>query len=139
MAYSSKYYDPVKAHEYYMKHRKLKGRKKRTSTKGLNEEGKSAAKYIKEQIMEERKQAYAQLREMMKQKIKELKESMQGKSKEEIDNAVNELKGNFKAVKEQVKDAYEEKYAQELDGLKADSKFSGGSKKRVSRKKKKSR
>lgn len=26
--YASKYYDPVKAHEYYMKHRKLKGRKK---------------------------------------------------------------------------------------------------------------
>jgi len=26
--YASKHYDPVKAHEYYMKHRKLKGRKK---------------------------------------------------------------------------------------------------------------
>ena len=26
--YASKYYDPDKAHEYYMKHRKLKGRKK---------------------------------------------------------------------------------------------------------------
>ena len=25
MHYASKYYDPVKAHEYYMKHRKLKG------------------------------------------------------------------------------------------------------------------
>lgn len=34
--YASEYYDPVKAHEYYMKHRHLKGR----TTSGLNEEGK---------------------------------------------------------------------------------------------------
>ena len=34
MAYSSKYYDPQKAHEYYMKHRNLKGRRT------LNEKGK---------------------------------------------------------------------------------------------------
>ena len=26
MAYASKYYDPVKAHEYYEKNKKLKGR-----------------------------------------------------------------------------------------------------------------
>ena len=51
MAYASKYYDPAKAHEYYLKHRKLKGQNERTSTKGLNEEGKNAAKYVKEQIM----------------------------------------------------------------------------------------
>ena len=31
MAYKSKYYDPQKAHEYYMKHHQLKGRKKKTS------------------------------------------------------------------------------------------------------------
>ena len=37
--YASKYYDPVKAHEYYMKNRELKGR--RSSSK-LNDEGKEA-------------------------------------------------------------------------------------------------
>lgn len=50
--YASPYYDPVKAHEYYMKTRELKGR---TSTSSLNEEGKAAAKYIKEQLDTERK------------------------------------------------------------------------------------
>lgn len=50
--YASPYYDPVKAHEYYMKHRELKGR---TSTAGLNDEGKAAASYVKEQLTTERK------------------------------------------------------------------------------------
>ena len=51
--YASPYYDPVKAHEYYMKTRELKGR---TTTAKLNDEGKAAAKYIKEQLTTERKQ-----------------------------------------------------------------------------------
>lgn len=50
--YASPYYDPVKAHEYYMKTRELKGRK---STAGLNDEGKGAATYVKGQIQGERK------------------------------------------------------------------------------------
>lgn len=50
--YASPYYDPVKAHEYYMKHRELKGR---NSTAGLNDEGKAAASYVKEQLTTERK------------------------------------------------------------------------------------
>lgn len=50
--YASPYYDPVKAHEYYIKHRELKGR---ASTAGLNDEGKAAASYVKEQLTTERK------------------------------------------------------------------------------------
>lgn len=49
--YVSPYYDPVKAHEYYMKNRKLKGRK---STSGLNDTGKAASSYVKKQINTER-------------------------------------------------------------------------------------
>lgn len=49
--YASKYYDPVKAHEYYEEHKKLKGR---TSTAGLNEEGRIAAQYIRKNINDER-------------------------------------------------------------------------------------
>ena len=33
-AYVSKYYDPVKAHEYYMKNRELKGRSTTEFNKG---------------------------------------------------------------------------------------------------------
>lgn len=50
--YASPYYDPVKAHEYYIKHRELKGS---ASTAGLNDEGKAAANYVKEQLTTERK------------------------------------------------------------------------------------
>lgn len=50
--YASPYYDPVKAHEYYMEHRQLKGRK---STAGLNDTGKEAARYVKQRLDEEKK------------------------------------------------------------------------------------
>lgn len=51
--YASKYYDPVKAHEYYEAHKKLKGR---TSTAGLNEEGRKVASYVRTQITNEKRQ-----------------------------------------------------------------------------------
>ena len=51
--YASKYYDPVKAHEYYMKNRELKNRR---STKSLNEEGRYTAQYVKERLNAERDQ-----------------------------------------------------------------------------------
>lgn len=53
--YASPYYDPVKAHEYYMKNRELKGGNSRSSTAGLNDEGKAVAKYVKNQLDTERK------------------------------------------------------------------------------------
>lgn len=49
--YASPYYDPVKAHEYYMKNRELKQRK---STSTLNDEGKAVAEYAKNQLDTER-------------------------------------------------------------------------------------
>lgn len=60
MAYSSKYYDAQKRHEYYMKHRKLKGRK--TSTGDLSEEGKIAAAEVKEKLDAELKAALKKLK-----------------------------------------------------------------------------
>lgn len=50
--YSSKYYDPVKAHEYYMRTRELKGR--RSSSK-LSDEGKEVWSYTKNQITTNKK------------------------------------------------------------------------------------
>lgn len=52
MHYASPYYDPVKAHEYYMKNRELSDRK---STSRLNEEGKIVAKQVKDSLNTERK------------------------------------------------------------------------------------
>lgn len=52
MAYASKYYDPKKAHEYYMKHRKLKGRR---STKGMSQQQKELVAYTRHGLQEEKK------------------------------------------------------------------------------------
>lgn len=53
MAYASKYYDPVKAHEYYEKHKKLKGQH---STKGMTNSQKEMAAYVKDKLSAEKKQ-----------------------------------------------------------------------------------
>lgn len=50
MAYASKYYDPKKAHEYYMKNRKLKGRR---STRGFSQKQKEQWSYAKYKISED--------------------------------------------------------------------------------------
>ena len=48
--YASKYYDPVKAHEYYERTKKLKGRN------SLSEKGKEVADYVTKQLNSERDQ-----------------------------------------------------------------------------------
>ena len=53
-SYSSKYYDPVKAHQYYEEHKQLKGKK--ASTTSLNETGKNAASYVKQQVDKEKQE-----------------------------------------------------------------------------------
>jgi len=50
--YASKYYDPAKAREYYLRNRELKGRR---STKGITGTQKQARYYAKNQISEEKK------------------------------------------------------------------------------------
>ena len=70
--YSSPYYDPVKAHEYYMKTRKLKGTSSKTSTAGLNDDGKAAAKYVKNQLTTERKTKVTANNEASKSEIEKL-------------------------------------------------------------------
>ena len=69
--YASPYYDPVKAHEYYIKHRELKGR---ASTSGLNDEGKAAASYAKEQLTTERKSQVEANKEYTTNQIDKLRE-----------------------------------------------------------------
>lgn len=144
MAYSSKYYDPVKAHKYYMKHRKLKGRKKkspeeqakakRRSLKGLNESGKAAAAYVKSAIMAERKADYKKVNKACTEKIKALRAEWkkQGLTKEQMKEKAKEVREKFKEYKKKLKDVYDEKYLQELDKIKQDPSMrkAGKSKKR---------
>lgn len=68
--YASPYYDPVKAHEYYMRTRELKGRR---STTKLNDEGKKVWAYTKNEISGEKKEKVKEEQEKRKQKIAELR------------------------------------------------------------------
>ena len=176
--YASPYYDPVKAHEYYLKNRELKGRR---STAGLNDEGKNAARYVKEQLTSERKQkveAHKQetnstidsLREQKKSaveahkiamqvKIDRLRAKLKGMSKEDkarnkerIYGQIDSLREDNKQVRQQLQEAfkasstdlrsahkeertrlkneYDEKYLQELDKIRSESKFKKVSKRK---------
>lgn len=60
--YASEYYDPAKAHEYYLKNRELKGQRSTSGltikgNRGRSEQRKQAWAYAKNQINEKHKQA----------------------------------------------------------------------------------
>ena len=148
MAYSSKYYDPVKAHEYYINYRKKglkKGRQKspediqkeRKSTKGLNEYGKQVAQDVKEAIAEERKELFKKMTEIVKEKVKKMREEFkaQGLSKEEIAERISQFRETVKEQRKQLKAVFEEKYLHELDEIKKDPEMRASGKKKKSKKK----
>lgn len=109
--YASPYYDPVKAHEYYMEHRKLVGRK---STAGLNDEGKEIAAYIKQNLDNERKSKVESNRSSMNtqisssksatdQTVKSLTENRSEKislSKEEMTKKISRFRELTASIKE---------------------------------------
>lgn len=176
--YASPYYDPVKAHEYYLKTRELKGRR---STANLNEDGKAAARYVREQLSNERKQKVESHREQtvskidslreqknakieshknaMQAKIDDLRKMLKGMGKEEkarnkerIYSLIGSLREENKEMRRQLsedfkydssslrtdhknersrlKEEYDEKYIQELDKIRSESKFQKTSKRK---------
>lgn len=143
MSYANKYYDPVKAHEYYEKHKKLKGR---TSTKGFSQNQKEMAAYVKNQLNEEKKQKIQGISRMAKsQRTKFTKECSAAVSKlravlkhmpagkrsfakrriqEEIDKIrekfagrKNEVNTSAKVEKSKVREDYNNKYAEALQDI----------------------
>lgn len=89
--YASPYYDPVKAHEYYMKTRELKGTKK-TSTAGLTDEGKAAASYVKNQLSEERKAKIKEARAKSKQAVAQTKQHISVQIAQQTANASAQMR-----------------------------------------------
>lgn len=78
--YASPYYDPVKAHEYYMKHRQLKGR---TSTSDLNDTGKEAAALVKQRLLEEKKKKIQDSNDVKTSTIQRSQEETQASNEQE--------------------------------------------------------
>lgn len=99
--YASKYYDPVKAHEYYMRTRELKGR--RSSSK-LSDEGKEAWAYTKEQITTSKKADAEALKAEKEKKIAALRADSE-KTKERIMERLADLKKAIDAKRKNKLDA----------------------------------
>lgn len=125
MAYKSKYYDPVKAHEYYEKHKQLKGRKKSTSTADLSDAGKIAAKEVKEQLQAELKAALKKVKRGNTAERKRLRELYQQKYEAEL-NEIRKDSSMVKAPKQ--KKEKQPKAAKSSGGSRSSSKTSGTSK-----------
>lgn len=137
MAYASKYYDPVKAHEYYMKHRKLKGRKKKAKKpkkltfsamvknleNSLNDVGKRQAEIEKQKLQNEKQELNKALSKKWNDQIKELKKKLENatdEEKEELKTQIATMQVDYKAEKKLVKDYFDMQYMNKLNALSSD-------------------
>lgn len=85
--YASKYYDPVKAHEYYMRTRKLKGRDGERSAP-MNDAGREAKSYVSKNVREE----FAEKRKKHNEDTKNTLSRMRSETRSKIEDAQNDTK-----------------------------------------------
>ena len=100
--YASKYYDPVYAHEYYEKHKKLKGRS------SLSEKGKEVADYVTKKMNEERDKEVSS----SKSKTTRSLESARNKHSSTVESSRNTRDRNIEAKKNATQQAVENHKAQ---------------------------
>ena len=103
MSYANKYYDPVKAHEYYEKHKKLKGRR---STKGMTDSQKAMAGYVKDKLNTEKKQK-------IQEEFSKKKTDVTSKAK----NFRTEINAGAKIEKSNIRKEYNNKYTEALQDI----------------------
>lgn len=111
--YASKYYDPVKAHEYYMRNRELKGKR---SSSALNEEGKKVWASTKNEIAEEKKAASTAIKTEHDTKIEALRSKAAATNKS-ITARLDQLERTLAKKAEREKEAIDKKRSAELDKL----------------------
>lgn len=142
---SPRYYDPVKAHEYYLKTRELKGRKDAIKGVGLSEKQKEAFDYSKSKIAEAQtvdeqalakaqEESVAALKQAVQDKATEIRDKLKGVLDEaaqnllqdEFDNFVEDVKAkiqaakeNYETLKDALKKKYEDETISEYDAIKA--------------------
>lgn len=124
MHYASKYYDPVKAHEYYVEYTKkqrLKGRDSNGqpseySTSMLNDQGKMAYKQIKESLQNEKKTRSDASSAATKASL----ESNSASAKAQINSNNSSMQAELAAKKEATKNeisSHSEKMSKEIESL----------------------
>ena len=101
MAYKSEYYDPKKAHEYYIKHRKLKGKRSKTSIAGFSKKQKEASMYDKNRIKKKQKKALAKHTEDTKNKREQYSASVKQQREQmrvEVSNKLSDIQKKIKQI-----------------------------------------
>ena len=120
-------YDPKKAHEYYEKHKKLKGRRKGRSTKGWTDIQKEQLEYAKDQLKTEHKNNNASITEEAKEKRKALSEAasqriksiraqlknLSPEQKEIVKSRIQDIRDQLAGQKEDLKEQTSEKKSAE--------------------------
>lgn len=109
-AYASKYYDPVKAHEYYEQHKQLKGRTRSASS--LNDEGKEKWEYVKNQIVTEKQSRLESEKQQLASQVSSIQAEIatlrtmagaeRASKKAEIMNRIKSLRTQLQAKKQQL-------------------------------------
>lgn len=103
--YASKYYDPVKAHEYYLRTRELKGRR---SSSNLNAEGKKVWSYTKNEISTAKKNDVQEEKNNRDNQIKALRVKAD-KTRESISSKLEELRKSLSDITKWNKELAEDK------------------------------
>ena len=113
MTYANKYYDPVKAHEYYEKHKNLKGR--RTSTKGFSQRTKFTqdCSYVISKLRASLRNMPASRKSFAKKRIQE----EINKIRKKFAGRKNEVSVSAKVEKDKVREEYSNKYAEAVQNI----------------------
>ena len=82
LVHASQYYDPVKAHEYYIRTRELKGRQSRARGEGLNQRQKEGFAYSKSEIAKAQEADLEKAQKDFQEKIINFKNEAQAKVEE---------------------------------------------------------
>lgn len=94
--YASQYYDPAKAHEYYMKNRKLKGTSSGPKlSKESRQKQSEASSYVRNQISTKSKADFAKRAKDQQARLKK----MQDVAKQTRDRIVEKLNAKIEAIK----------------------------------------
>ena len=126
--YASPYYDPVKAHEYYEEHKKLKGRREGRT---LTEEGVKAKMYVKKTINEKRdadlkalKEGYEKDREATTKEGEELQKQVVSAYAKQTGQKIALLQEKIMSMTKAERKAKGRQLQREIDVLRADNKVS---------------
>lgn len=110
--YASEYYDPVKAHEYYMRTRELTGRK----TSGMSEQQRETWKVTKDNISTKKKGEVTQQQELKKQRIEQFRATAEAK-REAISEKLQLLSEKLSKDREEKSEDISEDVQSEIDRL----------------------